>query len=119
MLTDGRVLITGGISGDSPKTAAVTLASYRTAETSSGVLATAEVYDPTTGTFSKTGSMSHIRDEHTATLLQDGRVLVVGGGGEGYASVTSADVYDPSTGTFGRTGSLKVGRWLHTATLAR
>ena len=60
LLTDGRVLITGGISGDSPRTAAVTLASYRTAETSSGVLATAEVYDPSTGTFSKTGSMSHI-----------------------------------------------------------
>ena len=61
--------------------------------------------------------MSDFRDRHTATLLQDGRVLVVGGGGEGYASRTSVELYDPATGTFSRTGSLKTGRWLHTATL--
>ena len=61
--------------------------------------------------------MSTFRDHHTATLLEDGRVLVIGGGGEGYASSTSADVYDPATGRFSKTGSLKTGRWLHTATL--
>ena len=54
---------------------------------------------------------------HTATLLQDGRVLVVGNGGETSAAGTAADVYDPATGTFSRTGSMKLGRWLHTATL--
>ncbi len=61
--------------------------------------------------------MTAIRDHHTATLLQDGRVLVVGGGGEGYASQSLADLYDPATGKFTRTGSMKTGRWLHTATL--
>ena len=61
--------------------------------------------------------MSTFRDDHTATLLEDGRVLVIGGGGEGYASSTSADLYDPATGKFSRTGSMKTGRWLHTATL--
>jgi hypothetical protein len=118
LLSDGHVLITGGITGASPVgSQPVVLASYRTVESSSSVLRTAELYDPATGTFSPTGSMSTIRDHHTATLLQDGRVLVVGGGGEGYASQTSAELYDPAKGSFSQTGSLKSGRWLHTATL--
>jgi Tol biopolymer transport system component len=118
LLADGRVLITGGITGPAAAgSAGVTLAAFRLVETSANVLNTAEIYDPATGTFSTTGSMSSIRDQHTATLLQDGRVLVVGGGGEGYSSVSSADLYDPATGKFSKTGSMKVGRWLHTATL--
>jgi hypothetical protein len=128
LLPDGRVLITGGTTGASPLASlSFVLTSYRgaitagaspdVAATSSDVVASAELYDPKTGTFSPTGSMSTFRDNHTATLLQDGRVLVVGGGGEGYASVTSAELYDPARGTFSRTGSMKSGRWLHTATL--
>ena len=118
LLTDGRVLISGGVTGARASAAAtVTLVSYRLVDTSADVLKTAEIYDPATGTFSKTGSMSSIRDQHTATLLKDGRVLVAGGGGEGYSSVSSADLFDPATGTFSKTGSMKVGRWLQTATL--
>jgi Tol biopolymer transport system component len=117
LLDDGRVLITGGLSGSSPPTGgAITLAGYRTVEVDS-FLATAEIYDPTTGTFGKTGSMSGPHRGHTATLLADGRVLVIGNGGETSAAGTAADVYDPATGTFSRTGSMKYGRWLHTATL--
>lgn len=117
LLADGRVLIAGGYTVPPPAAAGgVTLASVRTAESAASVLKTAELYDPATGRFSTTGSMTTIRDNHTATLLEDGRVLVVGGGGEGYASSTSADVYDPETGTFTATGSLTTGRWLHTAT---
>ncbi len=117
MLADGRVLIAGGLSGSSPSAAGgVTLASYRTVDTDH-FLATAEIYDPTTGTFSKTGSMSTPHRGHTATLLKDGRVLVIGNGGETSVSGTAADLYDPSTGRFSRTGSMKFGRWLHTATL--
>jgi hypothetical protein len=120
LMADGRVLITGGITGSSPAAStSATLAAFRLVDTSANVLKTAEIYDPATGTFSKTGSMSSIRDSHTATLLTDGRVLVVGGGGEGYAGVTSVDLYDPTTGTFKRTGSIKGGRWLHAATLLR
>jgi hypothetical protein len=117
LLADGRVLIAGGLSGAPATTSTAILASFETAETSASVLATAEIYDPVTGTFSKTGSMSTFRDHHTATLLADGRVLVAGGGGEAYASSTSADVYDPATGKFTKTGSMHTGRWLHTATL--
>jgi hypothetical protein len=119
LLADGRVLIVGGQTNRSTASSgSITLASYELAETgSSDILATAELYDPATGTFSPTGSMRDFRHRFTATLLKDGRVLVVGGGGEGYASRTSVELYDPATGTFSRTGSLKSGRWLHTATL--
>jgi Tol biopolymer transport system component len=118
LLKDGRVLITGGYTAAPPSAgSAVTLASYRLVESAASVLKTAEVYDPATGRFTPTGPMSSIRDQHTATLLQDGRVLVIGGGGEGYASQKTADLYDPATGKFRRTGSMKTGRWLQTATL--
>ena len=95
-LPDGRVLVGGGQAG-SP-------------------LATAELFDPRTGTFSRTGSMDRPRGSGvSATLLPDGRVLVLGGGpGVG----TSAELYDPTTGTFEVTGPTTVARdGFFTATL--
>jgi hypothetical protein len=94
LLKDTRVLVTGG-------------------NGLLGPLATAELFDPTTGTFSLTGSMGTARAGHSATLLNDGRVLVAGGG------TASAELFDPSSGTFARTGDMGTARVGHTATLLK
>lgn len=101
LLADGRVLVVGG------------------ADLMDGIdnLATAEIYDPASGKFTRTGSMTHGRAEHTATLLKDGRVLVAGGFGGGTNSLSSAEIYDPTAGTFSTTGSMATTREFHTAAL--
>src|SRR5262249_75164 len=63
--------------------------------------ASAEIYDPTTQTWSLTRSMSIARDQHTATLLRDGTVLVAGGAGPTIFPLgNSAERYDPQTATW-------------------
>jgi WD40 repeat protein len=98
LLLDGRVLVDGGVGGEiggaSPNTSA-------------------ELYDPSTGTFSSTGSMASDHADGTATLLSDGRVLIAGADdGSG-----TAELYDPKTGTFRATGSMAYFRGWATATL--
>lgn len=105
-LADGRALISGG--RENRPTGLITLRSQA-----------AEIYDANTGTFTPTGSMAYPRAGHTATLLRDGRVLIVGGidASDGIDNLATAELYDPATGQFGPTGSLAQGRAHHTATI--
>jgi hypothetical protein len=105
LLKDGRVLVAGGLgTGDGGPI---------------GRLAVAQIWDPSTGKFTATGSMNLPRYQHTATLLEDGRVLIVGGAdmSDGYDNLASAELYDPATGKFTLTRSMAVGRARQTATL--
>lgn len=96
LLPNGMVLVAGGISA-------------------AGILASAELYDPATGTWGLTGPLNTARYDHTATLLTDGRVLVAGGDSAG--SISSAELYDPTTGMWSPATSLGCARKNHTATL--
>jgi hypothetical protein len=90
LLANGKVLIAGGSTGNT-------------------ALASAELYDPATGSFAATGTLTAARLGHTATLLAGGKVLIVSG--------SSAELYDPATGTFTATDNPTVARTEHTATL--
>jgi|SRR5579872_3486471 len=102
LLLDGRVLFAGGSSDG-------------------GNVSQAELYDPATGTFAFTGSMSVARNGHSATLLPDGSVLVAGG----QPSLKSADatcgaeIYNPATGTFSATADMTTPRLEHAAVLLK
>lgn len=92
LLPNGKVLVAGGVGSDTCFT-----------PTNS-----AELYDPDSGTWTPTGSLNTARSGHTATLLQNGLVLIAGGYDGGY--LNSAELYDPATGTWHPTASFKTIR---------
>ena len=101
LLSDGTVLVAGGGGPVIPG-----------GHTSSfDLLASAELFDPSTGSWTATGSMNEARYVHTATLLRNGTVLVIG------ATTGSAELYDPSTRTWTVTGSMTEARDIAGATL--
>lgn len=101
LLPNGKVLVVGGDTSPVPP--------------DFGRGNTAELYDPATETWTLTGSLGTTRSWHTATLLQDGRVLVAGGFNSD--NVKTAELYDPATESWAPTGDLNVARYGHTATL--
>jgi len=102
VLPNGEVLFAGGA----------------TAERFPGVTNSAEIYNPATGSFTRTNPMNVARQGATATLLANGKVLVAGGSkfinGD---AISSAELFDPSTGTWTLTGTMNVARAQHIATL--
>ncbi|WP_257462748.1 Ig-like domain-containing protein [Archangium lipolyticum] len=100
-LNDGRVLVMGGI---------------ESIGTQSQYLNQAVRYDPATGTWSPAGNLLKARASHTATLLQDGRVLVTGGTASNYAFLESCELFDPATGVWTSAAPMSVTRTGHSAT---
>jgi hypothetical protein len=76
---------------------------------------TAELYDPPSGTWLPAGSLNESHWAHVAVRLDDGRVLVAGGGR--YSA--DAELYNPATNSWTTTGSMNVGRISMTGTLLR
>jgi Kelch motif protein/galactose oxidase-like protein len=110
LLQSGKVLVAGGWtdSADSP------------------VTSSAELYDPTTGTWTATGSMKYGRGDHAAVLLRSGEVLVAGGDAPAEDATTSvpllrtigtAEVYHPDSGTWTETSRMPVAGRLLSAIL--
>lgn len=99
LLSDGRLLISGGALDFWGEVAS----------------ATCEIYDPATEAWSSAGAMTVARSSHTSTLLPNGKVLVTGGyNGGGYA-LSSAEIYDPVTDQWTSTTSMTYGRYRHQA----
>jgi N-acetylneuraminic acid mutarotase len=107
LLSDGRVLVAGGFTGNA-------------GSGGSAFQASAELYDPGSGSWTTTGDMvTHIAG-HTTTLLADGKVLVAGGTNantDSGDSLAFAELYDPTTGSWTTTGTMVTPRTGHTATL--
>ncbi len=95
LLANGEVLVVGGFTRD--------------ASNQSLIANSAELYDPAAGTWRLTGGPNLPRSYHTATLLLNGKVLVVGGStldaSNQYVGTNSAELYDPATGAWSFTGS--------------
>jgi hypothetical protein len=102
LLDDGRVLAAAGRHGPPD---------------GSSFLASAEIYDPVTGTWSYTGSLATAREGAGAIRLLDGRIMLYGGEGPWFVVGKTTEVYDPATGLWSRVGDMSVGRMRSTATI--
>lgn len=104
LLDDGRVLVTGGTTHQAAEGGHRFVA-----------LASAELFDPVKNAWTRVADMAEARNGHTATLLDDGTVLVVGGAREQRAHLASVERFDPKTGAWRAQAPLATPRWLHAA----
>ena len=102
LLANGEVLLAGGT--DLP-------------DGNNNLTAGAELFNPSKGQWSTTGSMPSVRAYQAAVLLANGEVLVVGGEDSSISSLASAELYNPATGTWQPTASMHASRWLPFAQL--
>jgi N-acetylneuraminic acid mutarotase len=106
LLANGRVLVMGGT----------------TVDFNGVTVASAELYDPAAEVWTATGSMLQSRERFTATLLQNGQVLVTGGDyydGINVGFLTECELYDPALGTWSVTASMSTPRYIAKAALLR
>ena len=96
LLADGRVLVVGGVPF-----------SFSCADPPTST--SAEIYNPATGTWTRTGDLAFGRASAVAVVLADGRVLVTGGGRCGVIR-NQAEIFDPAAGTWTTTGSMNTVR---------
>jgi hypothetical protein len=103
LLPNGEVLVIGGHNG---RHAAIQ------------IYATAELYNPHSGTFRPTGAMARIRHKHDAALLRDGRVLVTGGADarDDLGTYRDTEIYDPALGAFQPGPNMRRERYKHDGT---
>jgi hypothetical protein len=98
-VSGGKVLTIGGV------------------DNSGNILASAELYNPSTGKWTLTGSMAQAREYSPAVVLKSGKVLVSGGLSTSSIVLATAELYDPTTGVWTSVPPLSVARVGHTATL--
>ncbi|MBZ5613210.1 MAG: hypothetical protein LAO23_04305 [Acidobacteriia bacterium] len=103
-LPSGQILVAGGCTG-------------LNANGCSGVTNKAEIYNPSTGKWTATGSMIAARGNLTATLLPNGKVLAAGGINGADNPIGTAELYNPATGKWTATGNMITARDEHTAAL--
>ncbi len=103
-LEDGRLLVTGGTTHESIE-----------GQNRFVALGSVELYDPKKNAWTTLAPMTDARNGHTATLLLDGTVLVVGGAREQRQHLTSVERFDPKTNTWKVEKPLDLARWLHAA----
>ncbi|QOQ80362.1 putative Ig domain-containing protein [Comamonas thiooxydans] len=96
-LNDGNILVAGGLDASGPTSSAV-------------------IYNPVSNNWTPAAPLLYARQDPSATVLSDGRVLVIGGETTGGATLSSAEIYDPAANTWTATGSMAKSRVRHTAT---
>ena len=102
LLNNGKVLIAGG-GRKAPLTRIIFMNS-------------AELFDPSNGTYTDIANMNHYRSGHTATLLANGNVLLAGGS-DANGSLAAAEIYNPVSNTFTVVGNMQLARQGHAAIL--